>query len=131
MKRGSMVILALVMALTLVMGSVSTVSAMKPIPEPTANVSAEIVQNHAGDYLIKYSYSWSNDPATESWFLVYDVTDGNKTLVDKDVIYSRPKSKGSRKGSVNIPNNTDTYYIVLHLYDSTGLIGTADQYINE
>src|SRR5450759_53630 len=101
MKKALMVILALVMALTMVLGSVSTVSArLRTPPEPTANVSAEIVQNHAGDYFIKYSYSWSNDPATEYYFNVYDNT-AVTTLVFNDVTYTTAKSRGSGKGSVD------------------------------
>ncbi len=55
MKKTLLVILAIVMASTMVMGSVSTVSAA--MRSMGAQVTGTIVKDRTGGYSIKYSYS--------------------------------------------------------------------------
>ena len=119
MKKTFLVILALVMALTLVMGSVSTVSAAKPAPNPTLNLSGYVTQNHAGDWFIKYSFSWSDLAVTRYTFVV------NGTSVSEDITFSRAKSRYSDKGSISIPNY-GRYSMEITVYNGNEAVG---QYI--
>ncbi len=70
MKKTLLVILALVMALTLVMGSISTISATG---KPVVSVLADITGVDSSG--IHYTISWNNFPTTEYSFYFYD----NKT----------------------------------------------------
>ncbi len=66
MKKALMVALALVMALTLVIGSVSTISAEKP--SKVANIAITITKVDINTQTIYYTVQWSDFPdATYEW----------------------------------------------------------------
>jgi hypothetical protein len=119
-KSGIRIVLALVIVLVLVIGSVSTVSAAKPVP--TASAAITDVEPIWG---IHYTISWDNYAVYSYSVYFYDNTSSPPTLVSGQSGPFVKKTKtfsysGEASGSAIIIDGLRSFTVTLTIYDKNG-----------
>ncbi len=122
-----MVILALVMALTLVMGSVSIVNAAKP-----SRAFVNITNDAAGN--IQFDYGWRNGPKVYSYFIgIYKPGTGyvwTKEAGGSHTFLDQPLGKATISQTVTNITADGSYDINFFIYKESGGLGEAYGYFS-
>ena len=130
MKKALMVILAMVMALTIVMGSVTTASAAAPAKTPS--LTCTITRVDVATQTIYYTVSWKNLPSTMavSGFVVnfnyyfggvqdnYYIATSSKSFSKSRTSYTSPEMSAVRHPLGHTFQSGDDIQGTLDLYDS-------------
>jgi hypothetical protein len=128
MKKALMVILALVMGLTVVLGSITTASAAAPTKTPS--VTFAITRVDVATQTIYYTVSWKNLPpamAVSGFVVNFNYWFGG--VQDSYLIAISSKSFKSPKTSYSSPEMSAVRYSLGHTFQSGDDIqGTLDLY---
>jgi uncharacterized protein (UPF0333 family) len=139
MKKGLLVILAAVMALTMVMASVTTASAAAPVKNPSLTFT--ITRVDVATQTIYYTTSWSNLPKTMAvsgfvaTFYYYDsdvpqnlIAVTSKSFNKTKTSYTSPELSAVRSTWDHTFQSGDWIQGTLDLYDTTDNLILPDHY---